>query len=45
MSVLIALAAFAFAVVAAWSTKLQNTVPHPATAPATGRHRVPSETG
>lgn len=30
MSVLIAVAAFAFAVVAALSTKLQNTVPHPA---------------
>ena len=44
MSVLIALAAFAFAIVAALSTKLQNTLPHPATMPATGRHRVPSET-
>jgi len=30
MSVLIAVAAFAFAVVAALSTKLQNSVPHPA---------------
>ena len=44
MSVLIAVAAFGFAVVAALSTKLQNTVPHPATVPAAGRHRVPSET-
>ncbi|MDQ0799817.1 hypothetical protein QF050_001456 [Arthrobacter sp. SLBN-112] len=30
MSVLIAVAAFAFAVMAALSTKLQNSVPHPA---------------
>jgi len=44
MSVLIAVAAFGFAVVAALSTKLQDRVPHPATVPAAGRHRVPSET-
>lgn len=43
MSVLIAVAAFALATVAALSTKLQNTVPHPATAPGAGRHRIPSE--
>jgi hypothetical protein len=43
MSVLIGPAAFAFAIVAALSTKLQNTVPPGATAPGAGRHRIPSE--
>ncbi|WP_197273502.1 Pr6Pr family membrane protein [Arthrobacter sp. G.S.26] len=37
MSVLIAVAAFAFAVIAALSTRLQNLVPHPATAAAGSR--------
>ncbi|MBT2532302.1 Pr6Pr family membrane protein [Arthrobacter sp. ISL-48] len=37
MSLLVALAAFVFAVLAALSTKLQNTVPHPATVADTAR--------
>jgi hypothetical protein len=44
MSVLIAAAAFAFAIIAALSTKLQKTDPHAATVPGAGRHRIPSET-
>jgi|GEM_PF-3530887 len=34
MSLLIAVGAFAFAAVAALSSRLQNSVPHPASAPA-----------
>jgi hypothetical protein len=45
MSVAIAVAAFALATVAALSTKLQNKVLRPATAPGAGRHRIPSEIG
>ena len=43
MSLVIAVLAFALAVIIALSTKLQNNVPHPATAPATGRRKVMSE--
>lgn len=42
MSVLIAVAAFALAIVAALSTKLQNTVPHPATAAVRDKNGVGS---